>query len=390
MAGETGSARDEAERLVATVLAMAGQAARGDGDSLAGTGARLVEGLGTLGDTVAGMVGRLTTPPAETRPADARPADARPADARPADGPHADGRPADGRPEDGKPAHGDTHTGVGTPGQASRHEDVTGTPAGSGPAGGGSGPASGWSGPASAAEAWSWAGERLWAAGARTAWAAATQGRGTHGGRWATGSPECCVCPVCRSIAAMRNPTPQTAERLATGAGDLATGVASLMRAFSAMSGSRPKPARRPAPPPADPDVAWSAATRTGDGPDREPDLAPGADESPWAAATHAAAREQAEEARKRAAAATRERAEAARRRAEEARLRVEEARAAAEAARRVAAERAASPDPAPGNAWTAGPRTGQDVWAAATADRGDVGVPDAPGVDHDLAGDEA
>ncbi len=189
----------------------------------------------------------------------------------------------------------------------------------------------------------------------------------------------------------MRDPAPETAERLATGAGDLAAGVARMMRAFSAMGGSRPQPARRAATPsPADPGAAWSAATRTADGRSSQPDPAPGDEESPWAAATRAAAREQAEEARRKAVAATRERAEAARRRAEEARLRVEEARAAAEAARRAAAERAESAEPAPGNAWTAGPRPGQDVWAAATADREDGDVQPAPGVDHDGRDDDA
>ena len=81
---------------------------------------------------------------------------------------------------------------------------------------------------------------------ARRAWRAAAR----SGGPWAAGSrssvlialrpaarirtatrcrhrlAECCVCPVCRVIAAMRDPSPELAERLATGAGDLATGVA--------------------------------------------------------------------------------------------------------------------------------------------------------------------
>jgi hypothetical protein len=52
-------------------------------------------------------------------------------------------------------------------------------------------------------------------------------------GGFATGSPECCVCPVCRVIAAMREPSPDLAERLATGAGDLATAVTGLLRTFS-------------------------------------------------------------------------------------------------------------------------------------------------------------
>src|SRR6266540_3752729 len=165
-----GTAREEAERLVATVLAMAAQSGLGgapgdrdhdhdhEDDTLSGTARRLGEGLSAIGDTVAGFVGHLT-----------------------------------------------------------------------GASGGGSG-------------AHSW-----------------TMGTQTIGGRamvgWATGSAECCVCPLCRVIASLRDPSPETAERLATGAGDFATGVASLLRAFSAMtSNTRPrKPASpgRPAPDPA-------------------------------------------------------------------------------------------------------------------------------------------
>ena len=61
--------------------------------------------------------------------------------------------------------------------------------------------------------------------------------RGMSGGAGrpslATGGAECCICPVCRVIAAMREPSPELAERLATGAGDLAAGVTSLLRAFA-------------------------------------------------------------------------------------------------------------------------------------------------------------
>ena len=74
----------------------------------------------------------------------------------------------------------------------------------------------------------------------------------------ATGSAECCVCPVCRVIAAMRDPDPEFAERLATGAGDLAAAVAGLMRSFA---GPVSRPAEAPAG--ADPDEEpWRAATR--------------------------------------------------------------------------------------------------------------------------------
>lgn len=65
---------------------------------------------------------------------------------------------------------------------------------------------------------------------------------GTHG--FATGSAECCVCPVCRVITVLRDPSPEFAERLATGAGDLAAGVASVLRAFGeAFGGTTAGPA---------------------------------------------------------------------------------------------------------------------------------------------------
>ena len=56
---------------------------------------------------------------------------------------------------------------------------------------------------------------------------------GRAGSGFATGSPECCVCPVCRLISTMRDPSVDLAERLAGGAGDLATGVTSILRALS-------------------------------------------------------------------------------------------------------------------------------------------------------------
>jgi hypothetical protein len=58
-------------------------------------------------------------------------------------------------------------------------------------------------------------------------------GSGRGAGGFATGSPECCVCPVCRVIAAMREPGVDVADRLAGSAGDLASGVASMLRAFA-------------------------------------------------------------------------------------------------------------------------------------------------------------
>ncbi|MEV0568780.1 hypothetical protein [Dactylosporangium sp. NPDC050588] len=49
---------------------------------------------------------------------------------------------------------------------------------------------------------------------------------------FATGSAECCVCPVCKAIAAARDPDPEFAERLASGVGDLAVGLAGVLRTF--------------------------------------------------------------------------------------------------------------------------------------------------------------
>jgi hypothetical protein len=46
----------------------------------------------------------------------------------------------------------------------------------------------------------------------------------------ATGSAACCVCPFCKVIEAVREPDPEFVERLASGAGDLAVGIAGLMR----------------------------------------------------------------------------------------------------------------------------------------------------------------
>jgi hypothetical protein len=53
------------------------------------------------------------------------------------------------------------------------------------------------------------------------------------GSSMATGDRECCVCPLCRLIAAVRDPDPDFAERLATGAGDLAAAAANMLRAFT-------------------------------------------------------------------------------------------------------------------------------------------------------------
>ena len=166
-----GTARDEAERLVAAVLAMAGSAGARD---------KVTAGLGALGETVAGFLGGDQS--------------------------------SDGQSGTGQSSTGPSSAGQGSGGQSS-------------------------------------GGQR-------------TSQQSGHGA-WATGSAECCVCPICRVIASMRDPSPETAVRLAAGAGDLATGVASLMRAFSAMAGERPRPKPAARPRTDNPEQAWSAATRS-------------------------------------------------------------------------------------------------------------------------------
>ncbi|MCL7457910.1 hypothetical protein AB0I85_11070 [Micromonospora echinofusca] len=107
---------------------------------------------------------------------------------------------------------------------------------------------------------------------------------GTPPGGFATGAAECCVCPVCRGISALRDPSPEFAERLATGAGDLAAGVASLLRAFAPSEPS----ADAPAGPAATrgqgggDDHVWREATRSGH------DSQPAPERDVWSAATRA------------------------------------------------------------------------------------------------------
>ncbi|MFF5071099.1 hypothetical protein ACFY2R_07815 [Micromonospora olivasterospora] len=106
-------------------------------------------------------------------------------------------------------------------------------------------------------------------------------------GGFATGAAECCVCPVCRGIAALRDPSPEFAERLATGAGDLAAGIASLLRAFASAGEPASHPAEPAAPTATRPDggstaddQVWREATRTGH------DSQPAPERDVWSAAT--------------------------------------------------------------------------------------------------------
>jgi hypothetical protein len=103
--------------------------------------------------------------------------------------------------------------------------------------------------------------------------AAASVAARTAGG-FATGSAECCVCPVCRAIAAVRDPDPALAERLAASAGDVAAGLAGVLRAFGTAA-SPPQPRREePAATGDDADV-WREATTVADTASAPPKAAP-------------------------------------------------------------------------------------------------------------------
>lgn len=94
--------------------------------------------------------------------------------------------------------------------------------------------------------------------------AAATLAANANSGL-STGSAECCVCPLCKVIAAVRDPDPEMVERLATGAGDLAAGMASFLRHVAvASSPSQGEPAEpEPPPPPPPPPSQKKVAKKT-------------------------------------------------------------------------------------------------------------------------------
>ena len=78
---------------------------------------------------------------------------------------------------------------------------------------------------------------------------------------FATGSAECCVCPVCKAIAAARDPDPEFAERLATGVGDLAVGLAGVLRAFGSAETGRGRADETRTPEPPESEDVWQHAT---------------------------------------------------------------------------------------------------------------------------------
>ena len=60
------------------------------------------------------------------------------------------------------------------------------------------------------------------------------------GDRIATGAPECAGCPVCRAVRALRDPSPETAERLTAVVTELATMVVAGLRTVDAHRGHDP------------------------------------------------------------------------------------------------------------------------------------------------------
>lgn len=93
-------------------------------------------------------------------------------------------------------------------------------------------------------------------------------------------SPECCRCPVCRAISAVREPNPQVTERLATGAGTVAEGAARVLRGLAGAAGAvretwQPHPQQK------------SSQQKSQPAPQQKPQQRPGPESTdPWAAAT--------------------------------------------------------------------------------------------------------
>lgn len=289
MAEPTGTARQEAEKLVATVLAMASQAGLGgppkDRDPRDPAG---LTGLTGLTDRLSGLMDQFLGGTPDRQPAGpSGPTDRdHPIDPREARSNAAAGRREAGSGGGDRPATGSPQTGAR--GGAERGHGMPGAGGGGGPRGGATEDSDqlGFDWREAYQHTLDSLGAQARQAAGRQLWAGATR----FGG-WSTGSAECCACPICRAIAGVRNPTPEQAERLATGAGDFASGVASLLRAFSAVTGPTGTSAHRKPPPrpTTTPDQAWSAATRRAEPAGTTP---PGHEvretDDPWTAATRA------------------------------------------------------------------------------------------------------
>jgi hypothetical protein len=100
----------------------------------------------------------------------------------------------------------------------------------------------------------------------------------------ANDSAECCHCPVCRVIAVARQPSPEFAERLASGVGTLAEGAARVLRVVAGPGAESTGPESTGPAPTADSSSAGKAEPRKTESGPVHSDRA-GVDD-PWAAAT--------------------------------------------------------------------------------------------------------
>jgi hypothetical protein len=111
--------------------------------------------------------------------------------------------------------------------------------------------------------------------------AVSTAARSIGGDRIATGTAECCICPICRVIAALREPSPDFTEKLASGAGELAAGVAALLRTLATTGRAAAEPEPEPR---SDGEEFWERMRAQA-----QARYAPHATEDAWSAATAAA-----------------------------------------------------------------------------------------------------
>ncbi len=56
-------------------------------------------------------------------------------------------------------------------------------------------------------------------------------GAGAVAGRFATGAPECCLCPLCQLLGMLRSSRPETFEHLLDASGSLAAALHSALEA---------------------------------------------------------------------------------------------------------------------------------------------------------------
>jgi hypothetical protein len=70
-------------------------------------------------------------------------------------------------------------------------------------------------------------------------------GAGALAGRVATGSPECCLCPICQLLGLLRTARPETFEHLLDASGSLAAALHSAWEAHESERSRRPSRVQR-------------------------------------------------------------------------------------------------------------------------------------------------